>query len=365
MMRTMLARLRSERGSVGVVVALVMFVVMGMLLMTWNTAQVSKEKMRLQNAVDSAALSHAIWQARGMNAIQNMNEEKYLALDLAITLGNIGYGVEIAAQVAWTAALAVPFPIARAALKAVAWGLRVVGYATACTSGYLAHGVCTVLDVFQTIYRWCPVAGLVDAENYAYYNGASSLAAVNLPTFIGASIQFSASAIPITRPMKHLAMLPVEQKAQTAKPWKYDKDRSGTFKGGTFTTGAGVYRLFKAGQPWNVQPFVSTTSSSNTVELPPPVVWLAAKVGGHVEAQPLVKVLGEGYDDVRNMPILALGAGQCITGDVVPHIDNAKAPQRPLGFGCGATAKLVPVADAMQATVGNLAGTIFNAMVFH
>ena len=79
----LLGRLASERGSVGVVMALVIFVVMGMMTMTWNTAQLSKAKMRLQNAADSAALAHAVWQARGMNAVQNINDEMYEALSLA------------------------------------------------------------------------------------------------------------------------------------------------------------------------------------------------------------------------------------------------------------------------------------------
>ena len=77
MIRKMRARLASESGSVGVVVALVIFLVMGMLTMTWNTAEISKTKMRLQNAADSAALAHAIWQARGMNAVQNINDEMH------------------------------------------------------------------------------------------------------------------------------------------------------------------------------------------------------------------------------------------------------------------------------------------------
>ncbi len=48
LIRTCRERLASERGSVGVVVALVIFLAMGMLTMTWNTAQLSKAKMRLQ-----------------------------------------------------------------------------------------------------------------------------------------------------------------------------------------------------------------------------------------------------------------------------------------------------------------------------
>ena len=68
------ARLKSDRGSVGVLIALAIFLVCGMLSMTWNTVQLSKEKMRLQNAADAAALEYCIWQARGMNAVQNIND---------------------------------------------------------------------------------------------------------------------------------------------------------------------------------------------------------------------------------------------------------------------------------------------------
>ena len=106
--RMMMERLASEQGSVGVVVALVIFLVLGMLTMTWNTAQLSKAKMRLQNAADSAALAHAIWQARGMNAVQNINDEMYEALSLAVKLRNVAKVVEPIA-IGFDAASAAPF----------------------------------------------------------------------------------------------------------------------------------------------------------------------------------------------------------------------------------------------------------------
>ena len=97
-MRIMRGRVASESGSVGVLVAFVIFLVMGMLTMTWNTAQISKTKMRLQNAADSAALAHAVWQARGMNVVQNINDEMYEGLSLAVKLRKIAEGLETAAQ---------------------------------------------------------------------------------------------------------------------------------------------------------------------------------------------------------------------------------------------------------------------------
>ena len=97
--------LASERGSVGILVALVMFIVMGMLTMTLNTVQLSKEKIRLQNAADAAALEHAVWQARGMNQVQNINDEAYTACQTASVFLKFAAGLETAAKVVW----AVPF----------------------------------------------------------------------------------------------------------------------------------------------------------------------------------------------------------------------------------------------------------------
>lgn len=360
-----------ERGSVGVLIALVMFFVMGMLMMTWNTVQISKDKMRLQNAVDSAALAHATWQARSMNAIQNMNEEKYFALDLAIDLTKIGVVAEKLAQGFWKAAKAASaFPPAMYALEALAWASRFVGYCSACTAGWMQSVVVPILDVFQQIYQWCPIAGFLNAQNFAAYNGANRLFSTELKFTDSESALFTASTIPITAKYVQLFQLPVEKNKPAKKPWKYtaSDDTKTTFKGGTFKTGAGVYKTFHAGESWDKEAFESkksgTGSGSAAAIFPEPIAWLAMKSGKQIEALPLELIAGEGYQNVDNMPVFAIGAAQCITGDIVPHADNTSAKQRPIGFGTGATAKLVPVSTVLT-RINEKLGNIGSAIFFH
>ncbi|MEG1480735.1 MAG: pilus assembly protein TadG-related protein, partial [Kiritimatiellia bacterium] len=96
-----------ERGSVGILMALVMFFVCGMLVVTWNTYTVSRDKMRLQNAVDAAALENAVWQARGMNCLQHLNDEAYEMLSMVNGLYSAAGVLEIIAS----AVQAIPFGI--------------------------------------------------------------------------------------------------------------------------------------------------------------------------------------------------------------------------------------------------------------
>ena len=152
LIRTCRERLASERGSVGVVVALVIFLVLGMLTMTWNTAQLSKAKMRLQNAADSAALAHAVWQARGMNAVQNINDEMYEALSLAVKLRNVAKVVEPIA-IAFDAASNAPF--VGVIFKGLAVAMHTIGVLTGGTGGWLAARICNMfLKYIERVYAW-------------------------------------------------------------------------------------------------------------------------------------------------------------------------------------------------------------------
>ena len=372
-MELYLGRIRDDRGSVGVLVALVMFVVMGMLMMTWNTAQLSKEKMRLQNAVDSAALAHATWQARGMNVVQNLNEEKYLACDLGATLLNAGAGIELGAQAAYAASLAATaFPVAAGILKATAYGLRIIAIVAACTGSYLVHILCTVLNLFQHIFLWAaPISGLINAENFAVFNGATALGTVSIPTGIGDTIMFSAATVPLTSKFMELIRLPVVTTNKISKsPWVPSTVFQGirsAFSGGAFQGGGlpKVYKFFNCQEDWEVVPFESQKKNGKAV-LPSPVIWLAMRYGGHVEALPLDVITGEDTDKLdKHFPIFAVAAGKCVTGDIVPHVDNKQAKQRPMGFGTGATAKLVPVSDAVGADFNKTLGNVLGGLVFH
>ena len=139
LIRKMRDRLVSEAGSVGVVVALFIFFGMGMLTMTWNTVQLSKAKMRLQNAADAAALAHAVWQARGMNAVQNLNDEMYETLGIAVTLRNVAKVMEPLAVVLDGMG---NMPVVGPIFKALGLVFHLVAATTGGIGGWMANRIC-------------------------------------------------------------------------------------------------------------------------------------------------------------------------------------------------------------------------------
>jgi hypothetical protein len=51
-----------------------------------DVGRISEDKMQMQNAADAAALEFATWQARGMNTVQNLNQEVYNIDNFVITM---------------------------------------------------------------------------------------------------------------------------------------------------------------------------------------------------------------------------------------------------------------------------------------
>ena len=168
-METLRRRLFGDRGAMGFLMALVMFFVCGMLTMTWNTYTLSREKMRVQDAVDAAALEHATWQARGMNCLQNLNEEGYDALSTAIAGYTIS-GVLVAIAQAVTA-----IPIIGPILNTALIGASVI---TCAASTWTCEVVLTFVQVAQKFYQYgtC-VLGYLAAQEVASYNGATGIIA--------------------------------------------------------------------------------------------------------------------------------------------------------------------------------------------
>ena len=365
--RKMRERLASENGSVGVVVALVIFLVMGMLTMTWNTAEISKTKMRLQNAADSAALAHAAWQARGMNAVQNINDEMYEGLSLASKLRKWGEGFEFAAQAADVLA---NVPYIGWVFKGIAIVMHTLGVLTGGTAGWLAARVCKYfLKIIEGVYVYVSsVLGLWNAQQLAAQNEADPLARLGSSSSLDyGDWHFGIYALGMSYPFKDAFKLPLEQsnKDEVKKePWKgkkidvFDKAKQ------PWKT---LYKISGAGEEWEIRPYVSkrgdkegikvtkekkdgkeTTKVDDNGVLPGPTVWLSFKLGGNIHTLPM-----DGFwntDDSKRkthkIPFFAVAAAQCITGDVIPHskkTEESKTNQRPSGFGAGATAKLVPV----------------------
>ena len=241
-------RMRDDRGSVGVLLAMAMFVVVGMLFMTWNTAQLSKEKMRLQNAADAAALEHAAWQARGMNAVQNINDEAYITAQTACVLVRVAEGFEGLAKIVSTVPLVGKwFAIGFRTIASIIGGVTFI--MTRIVLGLTMYAI-------GTVYANASCAlGLLGAQALAKANGATPLfdiAALDQAGLVGGFYAFGVSLSAFVSTF----VLPVERKDQGCKPWKADfPEAEWIFSGaGVFSK---IYQTLKLGKPWNFKPYVS------------------------------------------------------------------------------------------------------------
>jgi len=369
-------RLREERGSVGVLISLVIFTVVGSLMMTWNTAQLSKEKMRLQNAADAAALGFCIWQARGMNAIQNINDEMYLSLELSQTFQNAATVFE-----GFAAALEIagndPF---LAFLKVVAIPFHLMGVLTGGISGWLATKICRfVLVPAGYFYAYASVPlGFINAQQFAAENTADPIGNVDLD--FGSFGKFGLYALGISFPIIDTVMLPVERIEDdpevAGEPWKCEEneflkelvDNVATCTEPWHT----IHSICGTGEGWEYKPWQSKKDRGDKVpedldpdsshelgRTPGPVIFFVNKYCSYDKGEkshiPQFKLdLWTGnkhYRRIAKMPMFALAAAQCIAGDIVPHSmrkDDVPINNRMAGFGVGATAKLVPIEDALK-----------------
>lgn len=361
------ARLADERGHVGVLMALVIFVVIGSLTMTWNTAQLSKEKMRLQNAADSAALGFCVWQARGMNTVQNLNDEMYAALSIAKKLLVVAVPAETAAQVLEKMG---SIPYIGIVCKIAAQAFHIIAAISGGVSGLLANRICPYfLRPLGYFYAYgATVFAYWGAQQLAAKNRADPLGnvSINLGPFGNLGIYALGIAFPIIDTVK----LPLATESKSEEPWKNDTDYSSLFQeksGGIYKT---IHKICGTGGKWEVKPWVSKRDNKTGKNaLPGPSIWIAHKYYTHIETMPLEAWSSKTSKTIDKWPMMAIAAAQCVTGDVVAHSvtpKNAKNNQRPAGFGTGATAKLIPVTTAFESlTTNSVANGILKRIIYH
>lgn len=354
-------RLCNEDGNVGVLVALVMFVVMGMLCMTWNTVQLSKEKIRLQNAADAAALEHAVWQARGMNALQNINDEAYTALQTASVLLKVAQVMEVGAK----AAYAIPV-VGTVLAQVLHFGALVVGGASAIMANIVVNVVLKYTAVFYA--RGSCALGYISAQQMAAMNGAAPVLPFAVKV-LGFDLGLYAVGISV-RPLDTFR-LPVEAKSVDKAPLK--KNNAAAKAVFTASAWSAMFKFFGVGNDWEWKPWVSMNADKNLGDRPAPSLWMAMKWKNNIHVLPL-KGWSPNYGEsaLDDSPMFALAAAQCVTGDLIVHnekTDSKKTNQRPAGFGTGATAKLVPIAEALGSipnkTAGKIVGTGVGLVVWH
>ena len=368
-------RLQDDRGSVGVLVAIVMFFVLGMLAMTYNTARLSTEKMRLQNAADAAALEHAAWQARGMNMIQNLNNEGFTGLMFSDEFICIAVALN-AFRMVCEGLTIVPF------VGAVFKALEVVCYfvvkALLFISKWISRGlVGKLIPALQTIAKFMPIAGYASAQQLAQLNGAEAIGGNSAYIKVG---DMSLGVFALGTPMSELAtafVLPVEKEKfegvtdpKDKAPWICDNQ---CYKDEIKTVNAVSRRkdMEKDVPEFEYYPMVSKkrkdVPDTDPIKwvLPTPCVWFCYKDNSQIRLMPLT-VWDAGFDTMKGdkkrkrlqyghgaySRMVAFAAAKCVTGDVVKQSVTAKKDvfciQRPAGIGTGATAKLVPVSSVFS-----------------
>lgn len=358
-------RLCSEDGSVGVVVAIFLFFALGLLTMTWNTAQLSKEKMRLQNAADAAALAHAAWQARGMNAVQNLNDEMYQSLAFASDLRIASAAFELSGQLLDAASFG-PWAFIT---KPLAIAAHLAGTLLGVVSGHLSHIICDIFLKYLALFyaKGSSLLGLWSAQQLAALNDADPLATLGSV----AGSRLGLYTLGLSWPFLDAFMLPIAQESKSDKPWKVgDLDFPFSSAPPPWST---LYKTFKTSKGWEVKPFISKRGNATGVNaLPGPTLWVAFKLDRHVQTLPLDPFIGKDADGklpdsykMHSMPLFAVAAAKCVTGDLIPvsrKTESDKTNQRPAGFGAGATAKLVPVSDVFA---NKIASGIVGAIIYH
>ena len=357
-------RLKSDRGSVGVLVALAIFLVCGMLTMTWNTVQLSKEKMRLQNAADAAALEYCLWQARGMNAVQNINDEAWVVFDTGTKLLNYTVKTETALQL-------IPFVF----VKVIAEG--VLCAVPGALSGLMTHWCGNILlkgASYFYVYGSCAF-GHLGAQQFAAQNGASGILG---NWFHIGSYQFGLYTLGCSmNPVRDFVRLPLVQDPDPGEPFK----RTAMPHEQTILKLSGMRVLYSAagtGQSWDYKPFVSKRDGVPGLgPLPTATIWIAIKYKNEIQTMDLKTWAGEEANSgMHKSPMFALAAAKCFTGDVIKHNHEPQKDgtfkdtnNRPVGFGAGATAKLIPVAQAVKdlpsATVGSVLSKVLSTVVYH
>ncbi len=370
-------RTTSNQGSVGILMALVMFFVCGMLIMTWNTYTLSREKMRLQNAADAAAIEHAVWQARGMNALQHLNDEGYDVMTTVILGYTIGAGLGSLSKAVNA------IPVVGQILSTILMGVTAV---VADISTWMLEVVLTFIKIAQKFWVWgTGVLAYLSAQQAAAMNGATGIIshfvgkqpiAFNIGDFVEISLDLHAVGISLAP--KDTFALPVEtaKKNDNDKPWKPTDLLTGYFE----TIEATVPIAWVPKSVSGFEPVVSKKSGTGDKAkaiLPSPTLWLCVKeYPSHDSVKEFDKWLFEKAGKDGNLgslddpgtsafPIMAYAVGQCVTGDIIENtpmgtkINEARAR----GWGTGANAKLISLEEALtitdHPTLRKLAGLIF------
>jgi len=367
-----------ERGVALYYTAIVAFLVLALFSLIYDVARVSETKMQMQNAADAAALEMAVWQARGMNIVQNLNDEIY-SVDLAVQTGYVTaagltiighatkafFGVGYVVEGAGAAIAYLSMVMRRGAVDGCLKPLRHFYAYSSCAMGYLSanqaaklNGADPFVDLkLEQAGSWGQeLQNLTD--NFVAiglpspYNGKSVETAIRLPLVkkAGAGGVLKFSAIPNVKAiMEDPQAMAVVEGANAVK--------AAVILGVMFTN---TFIWPKVNWVWTwhddgyyecTEPFHYVEKESGKTEEGnhplPPMIWVVHKKNEDLGliSNYFLKDPETGRSPLE-FPVVALAAAQARGGNVVGR-NSPEYKYRPRRYGVGADAVLVPVSKAL------------------
>lgn len=160
---------RDDRAQVMILTGVMVFLVMIFGITTFNTGTLIYNRILIQNAVDAAADTHALWMARGYNLVQHLNDFHKDALDVMTPMFYVTCGIRMGC----VALLAVPF-VGGALYQACCSATQV----TVSLLEAAQMAIATVILLVQPLLNYLmPIVGIMAANSVARANGADPILA--------------------------------------------------------------------------------------------------------------------------------------------------------------------------------------------
>lgn len=266
-LRTVAARcagLRSdERGNVMLLSGMMVFAAVVLALFNLNTGKAIRNRIISQNAADSAADANALWEARGCNILQHLNNLHYRINEIAFVAENIA-AAGCVVSVPLRAAPEATLPISWTSAWAAAVAAEVVA-CSACTMVPVVEkaqeGLDLAITTIQEFVRWgIPIYAAFRANIAAKQSGGdvapgkdaleSLLSRLGVPIRLPSLPSPPIYAIPMRFNYPPLTDDPlgVEMKTGTKLPWKTPEAWNGYVKG-AYTLGKEACSLPGPGWP--------------------------------------------------------------------------------------------------------------------
>jgi hypothetical protein len=158
---------RDDRAQVMILTGVMVFLVMIFGITTFNTGTLIYNRILVQNAVDAAADTHALWMARGYNLVQHLNDFHKDALDVMTPVFYVTCGIRMGC----VALLAVPF-VGGALYQACCTATQV----TVSLLEAAQMAIATVILIVQPLLNYVmPIVGILAANSVAKANGADPI----------------------------------------------------------------------------------------------------------------------------------------------------------------------------------------------